>query len=346
MHADPMPAVARRLSSIARLALIALAVTAASAAEPAADPLAALPALPRPAPAPMPEPAGGDTVVEGVRTLPDRVLLDGTLNMDKGPADGLEVLACLRDGKTHESLVRLDTTQGRYVKFACISALKLDDGQWTEESSTLPARGTPLRVRLHWRDDEGAWQAIDASSLVRDRAIDRAYPALPWVYTGSRITVVAETGPDGKPRQRERFMLDNTRSVAVIFDEPDALIASPFPSAGLDARFEVNSAIAPPAGGRVVISLERAELPLTLDADATGKLSATGSPLDDAALAAALTAAYPADAPAGFLRAVGIRIPATAERTVDAAIRGRLLAAAAAAKAWAVPLFIPVAAAP
>ena len=128
------------------------------------------------------------------------MLPDGTVNPAQGPVDGLEVLLCLRDGKTHEALVRLDTTLGAVVKAACIDGLGLAaDGQPAEEAAGFPARGTPVRIELRWQGANGAWLGLDAACLVRDRVTDRPYPPLPFIYTGSRFVALPGIGPDGTP---------------------------------------------------------------------------------------------------------------------------------------------------
>jgi hypothetical protein len=334
---------------VTRLPLIVLLAGAATVAPAVVqpdsqhDPLLAMPAPPKAAWVAAPELKLGDQVVPGVRMQRgERVTLDCVLNMDKGPADGLEVLACLRDGKTHEAVLRVDATlDGKWIKFACIAALGLPEGgQPTAEGSGEPARGVPVRVRALWQDDDGSKKIVDASCLIRDRDMDKAYPPLPWVYTGSRMMRVEEVGPDGKKRAHEMFMLDNTRSVAVTYDEPDALLASPFPGAREDGRFEVNSALAPPPGAKVELLIEAAELPLTFDEDERGTLKLGDEVLDDEHLRAQLAKAFPADTPPDRLRAVGVRVARAVERQVDVAVRGRILAAGGAAKVWVVPVFI------
>lgn len=324
------------------LASCLLACTLA-AGEPAADQLAALPALPRPqaesAVQPPFDPAAGTLLAPGVRLVPgERIVLDGTQLFDKGPTDGLEVLACLREGKTHESLLRLAATTGDVIKAAGLAAFGLPDGRPAEENHGVPARGTPMRLSVLWRTDDGGWRWIDASSLVRDRRTDRVFPALPWVWTGSRMLLITETGPDGKPLRRERFMLDSTRSLAVNYDEPDALLASPFPCADQDDRFEANSALCPPPGTAVHLVISPAATVLQLRLGADGALARDGTALDDAALAAALTAAF-----AGPVRpahhAVLVRTANGVGDDLVVAARKRILAAAAAGRAWAVPLF-------
>lgn len=356
MH--PVDMIPRRLLSalvqpllpilLCAVAARAVAETAAPVPDKAPDPLLALPALPKPELATIEPLAKGEQLpgVAGVHyVLGERVILDGSTNIDRGPVDGLEVFACLKDGKTHEALIRLDATGGQWVKFACIRALGLEaDGMPAAEGSGVPARGTPVRVRVDWKDEDGKTRVVDASCLVRDRIMNRAYPPLPFVYTGSRFQVIQEQGPDGTTKRKERFMLDSTRSIAVNFDEPDALLASPFPGAVDDSRFEANSAIAPPAGTAIELLIEKAQLPFMLDMDETGALSHEGRPhheaLNDPALGDVLAANYgPALAP-DALRAVGVKVRRSVDRSLDVAVRARVLAAAAAAKVWVVPVFV------
>lgn len=322
--------------------LCCLAAAAIAAGE--ADALAALPQLPRPTlqtgAAPPFDPAAGTALAPWVRLVPaTRIVLDGEMQIDRGPSDGLEVLACLREGKTHETLIRLAGEGGDVVKAAGL-ALGLGDGRPAEENRGIPARGTPVRLTVLWQDEDGAWRWSDAACLVRDRTTDQPYPPLPWVWTGSRMLLIAETGTDGKVVRRERFMLDSTRSLAVNFDEPDALLASPFPNANEDARFEVNSAIAPPARTRVWLSLKAAETVLQLRLTPDGQLAGDGPVLDDQALAAVLTETFaPTATPAH--RAVFVRTAKGVGDDQVVATRARILAAAAAGKAWTVPLFVP-----
>lgn len=321
-----------------------LIVCAMTAAEPAADPLAALPELPRPLPqhaaAPPFDPAAGTVLAPGVRLVPgERIVLDATILFDKGPTDGLEVLACLRDGKTHESLLRLTANTGDVIKAAGLAAFGLADGRPAEENHGVPARGTPMNLTVLWRSDDGDWRWIAAANLVRDRETDRPFPDMPWVWTGSRMLLITETGADGKPVRRERFMLDSTRSLAVNYDEPDALLASPFPIADQDQRFETNSAVCPPPGTIAYVAISPAPIVLQLRLTADGSITRDGAVLDDASLAGVLVAAFAAPAKPAH-HAVLVR---TANGTGDdlvVAARSRILAAAA-GKAWVLPLFQP-----
>lgn len=335
------------LSVVPSLAASAVEVEHSAPPEPktlpplATDPMHVMPVLPKPQPAVAADLGALEELAPGVHIARGKwVVLDGVLAIDKGPTDGLEVLACLKDGKNHETLVRLDTTQGQLVKAACIAALGLVDGQPTDEGSGLPARGQPVSVTIRWQDG-GKTVAIPASQLVRDRVVDRPFPELAWPYVGSRFEKVLTNDVTGRPQQREVFMLDATRSIVVNFDEPDALIASAFPVAINDQRFEVYSAICPPAGTPLQLVIGPAILPLTLSLATDGTLhDAQGAVLDDAALGKALSVVYGTD-PVPALHTVGVEVAATAARQGDVQARARILAAAAAAKLWVSPLFVP-----
>jgi hypothetical protein len=337
------------LRNLALVWLWSLAATCGAVEYPnkAHDPLMLLPVLASTPWTPCSAPPEGQPIMadsHALRSVAGKVvLLDTVLNMDKGPEDGMEVLACMEDGKTHEALVRTEFAgiQGRYLKFACISALALKDGTGANEFSGVPARGTPVRMRIYWHDDD-TWKCIDASCLIRDRDMDRGYPPLPFVYTGSRSIAGLQNDPSGKPVKVNRFMLEDTRSIAVVFDEPDALIASPFPGTKENARFEANSSLTPPVGTKLVLAIERAQLPLTLIADEHGALSYQGKPLPDAELVKLLGATYPPVMPPDSLRAVDIQLPPTTEHEVDVNLRTQILAAAALAKAWVVPVFTTI----
>ncbi len=307
----------------------------------ATDPMRLMPVLPKPLPLPAEALGALEELAPGVHIARGAwVVLDGVLVIDKGPTDGLEVLACLKEGKNHETLVRLDTTQGQLVKAACIAALGLPDGQPANEGSGIPARGQPVSVSIRWQDGAKSL-AMPASTLVRDRVVDRPFPTLAWPYVGSRFEKILTNGPDGRPQQREVFMLDSTRTVVANFDEPDALIASAFPVAVNDQRFETYSASCPPAGTVVQVVIGLATLPLTLSLTAEGTLSTQhGVALDDESLIKALAAVY-GTTPAPTLHSVGVEVAPTTDRQHDVHARERILAASAAAKLWVSPLFVP-----
>jgi hypothetical protein len=301
-----------------------------------------LPELSKPIPTPAADLGALTQLGAGIFTGQGVVVLEGATLLDQGPVDGLEVIACLDGGKTHESFMRLTTRDALVIKVAFTTVLGLKDGIPAEENNPKPARGTPLRILAQWKAQGSAeWSSIDASCLVRDRSSDRAFPPLPFIYTGSRLVALPEVGADGKTVTREHFMLESTKSLIVTWNEPDALLASPFPGANIDQHFEVNSGIAPPPSTAIRLVCRRAELPLTIHQDADGALrpDPAQAPLDDESLAAGLTAVYGGTA-APELRAVGILVDAATDPAKDIEVRSRILKAAREAKVWVVPVWV------
>ncbi len=286
---------------------------------------------------------GAQEFVPGVvMKVGEFVALDGAIEFAAGPTDGLEVVACLKGGKNHESMIVLTTGNGELVKAACIAGLQLPDGVGAPEGVGLPPRGTPVRVHIRWQPDRllrpGDWLEADMSTFVRDRLIDKPMPPLPFVYTGSRFSTLYVGSTDGKAVPVERFMLDQTKSVFVNYNEEDCLFASVLPLSWRDDLFEVNSSLGLLKKTPVHIIVRKTTLPLVFDMDTQGVLKQGDTVVDDAALIESLAASYKVEH--GQLYAVGVRVSAETDRGCDVAARMRLLKAAAQAGVWVLPTFI------
>jgi hypothetical protein len=328
-----------------------LLVCAASAQEgEGLDPrelMTALPPAPQFAPRAVAAFAEADlmTFAEGMQVFRrKRLVLPGTILFDAGPIDGLEVVACLRGGKNHESLMVLDAGNGTALKAACLAWLGVeDDGMGVDEGSGDLPRGTPLRLRLRWCPDPllepASLVEADISTLVRNRVTDMGYPPLPYVYTGSRMEQTP-VGSGDDLRMINRFMLEVTKSVAVNFNEPDALIAGPFPMSLWDNVFEVNTGNKPPFQDLPAqFTIERASLPLTLEMTAEGGLQHEGAALDDEALAALLRQHYLVT-DADTMHAVAVKVQRSFARAFDRQVLARILRLAARERCWVIPIFI------
>jgi hypothetical protein len=314
-------------------------VLAAMALPAVAVELAELPALPRPrAPvvAATPEP---QWLAPGIGIIRDQaVVLTGTRWVDSGPDEGLAIVAALTSGRLHETLVRLASDDAKLLKSAFILAFGWNDGDCNDALHGLPPRGVPVRVSWEWRDEADAVRRIDISCLVRDRTSDRAFPPLPFLYTGSRVGEQRLRERDGSERMVPSFKLAEHRTLIALFDEHDALLSTPLPFVSNDLHLEVNTGLAPPgrSAGRLVMT--PATLPLVLTADGPDALRQGDGPiLDDAALAALLAKHYPSEDPA-LLHAVGIR--PTDDRTMDPLITKRILQVAITGKVWVLPVFV------
>lgn len=302
--------------------------------------------VPRPQPSPAPE--GLDPIIPGLMVQNQkRIYMEAEVIFDQGPQDGLEAIACMPGGKNHESMLLLRSGNGVLINSLFKVHLNLTrDGVPSPQDSGLPARGLPLRVVLRWRPDPvlepDTWVERDVSTMVRDRVRNRAYPPLPYVYTGSRFTRQVVTDDDGTETEVKIYMLDTTKTLVANYDEPDCLLASPFPLAQFDFEFEVNSADSPESETEAELYFEACELPLTLRMDADGVLYQGERALSNEDVVALLQKHYPAR-DASILRSLGLEVQRSTSRDVDVQARERLLRLSIDAKTWVVPLFIPAA---
>jgi hypothetical protein len=315
--------------------LVAGAVSAAGALD-----WASLPAPERPRSievAPMPEPRW---LAPGIGVVRDHaVVLSGTRWVDEGPEEGLAFIATLRSGALHETLVRLDSDDAHLLKAAFILAFGWRDGATCDALRRLPPRGMPVRVEWEWQDDHGSLRRIDASCLVRERTSDRALPALPFIYTGSRIGDLRLRAADGSERVVSSFKLAEHRTLIALFDEHEALLSTPVAFLTNDLPLEIHTGLAPPGGSTGRLVLTPAALPLTLLADGDGRLRLDeGTMADEAAMIAALRQHYPSG-DHRRLRAVAIRT--SGDRHGDPLISQRFLQLAHDAGTFVLPVFLP-----
>jgi hypothetical protein len=271
---------------------------------------------------------------------PAQVSLNGWLVRNSGPdGHGLEILVCLSGGRTHESMVCTNSGDALLIKQAFLAAFAWPDGQGANEASLQPVRGVPVTVEIAWRDRQGLRRALPASCAVRDHVTGRAFPPLPYIYTGSRLVPTMMSTPDGGTIPVTSFLLAESRTLVANNDDGGELIGSPLPQDADQMRYEVAPGVLPPPDTPVELVFGRAELPLTLHRTAEGGLADTGGvTLDDAALAERLRVAFASASPT-TLRAVAIAVSPSVSRAGDATIAGRLFAAAVQARVWCLPIF-------
>ena len=117
------------------------------------------------------------------------VLVDGQISLRRGM---LEMFACVRNTKEHESVVSANTQA--YLVHAALLRLGAEPGhpaQFVPEFK--PPAGTEIDVSVEWRDPGGKWQTARAQDWVRDARTGKAMTH-PWVFAGSRFWTDEETG--------------------------------------------------------------------------------------------------------------------------------------------------------
>lgn len=117
------------------------------------------------------------------------VLVDGQVSLRRGM---LEMFACIRNTKEHESIVTADTQA--FLVHAGLLRLGAEPGhpaQFVPEFK--PPAGTEIEVTVEWRDEQGKPQTAKAQDWIRDLKTGKAM-TYPWVFAGSRFWTDEETG--------------------------------------------------------------------------------------------------------------------------------------------------------
>lgn len=224
----------------------------------AADPLEAAPVMARVVPAASTAPSGLLPFGTGISVQPGvAAAFTGRINYDKGPDDGLEVLASLHGQKLHESLLELDTSDPLRALAALIVALGEPSGLPPDSMTGLPPRGRPCRLTVRWQTVDGQWVVTGAAQLVRDRHSDRPLPPLPAVYSGGADGHYQLPDGTGGTVNRDQPVMVLAGTLCALFDEENgAPLALPLPDPRDDRRWEANSAVLPPPGTPIVLLVE------------------------------------------------------------------------------------------
>ncbi|GDY12701.1 hypothetical protein LBMAG53_15790 [Planctomycetota bacterium] len=183
-----------------------------------------------------------------------RLVLTGRFVLSQGPPDGLELLATTRNGRLHEALVELDADDAVAIQVAAVAALGIGAGRPPDSLTGRPPVGTPVQVHLNWDDDLGRRHDHPGAELIRDRTTDRHLPPWPWVWSGSLFGTWPDPSKPGQSRRMLAAALDGM--ILAIFDENNSSLAAlPIPDPRQDDRWEVNSALAPPVGTLVQVTV-------------------------------------------------------------------------------------------
>ncbi|MEW4561689.1 YdjY domain-containing protein [Bremerella sp. JC770] len=108
------------------------------------------------------------------------VIMDGEICLRKG---SLEMFACLRQTKEHESVVAVATDA--YVVHAALLAIGAEQGRPVEfDPEYQPPSGQKIDVLVQWKDENGKLQTRRAQDWVRD-ARSKKVMNYDWVFPGS-----------------------------------------------------------------------------------------------------------------------------------------------------------------
>lgn len=146
-----------------------------------------------PAPQKLPDPKGAQRLSKTYPVWVDKkenaVIVEGQISLREGM---LEMFACTRNTKEHESIVSANTKA--QLVHAGLLALGAEAGHPVEFQPTYkPPTGTEIDVLIRWIDEKGKPQSARAQDWIRDIHTKKPM-TYPFVFGGSRIYTDPETG--------------------------------------------------------------------------------------------------------------------------------------------------------
>lgn len=238
-------------------ALVALALTLATLLAGAA--LCQEPA-PVPAPTPEPSPDGSAAKTEPVAILgavervsvypqSQRVVVAGEVQLRRSQA--VELVACARGGKTHESIFLLKCRPSDLNAALLLIGCKFESGPRYFQDPAKPV-GTRVVAEVEWTAD-GKPVRHRVEDLCWDARVGRPMPRIAWVYVGSKFARDPVTG-------EEVFVADRERNLITTLHDPFGLLDNPLPSGGdvTPGRFVSNPQVVPPQGTAITVTIRRA----------------------------------------------------------------------------------------
>jgi hypothetical protein len=163
------------------------------------------------------------------------VIADGYVCLREGQ---LEMFACLKGTKEHESVVAVDGKA--YYIHAGLLAVGARPGSPVQfDPKYKPASGTEIEVLVLWVDKAGKQQQAKAQEWIR-QAETKKIMSFPWVFAGSGFWFDETTG-------REHYQAEGGDLICVS-NFPSATLDIPVKSSqgNIELLFEANTAAIPP----------------------------------------------------------------------------------------------------
>ncbi len=179
-----------------------------------------------------------------------RVVIAGRVVLRRG---ALEMFACPRQTKEHESVVGVNTKA--YVVHAALLALGVEPGRPVQfDPEYRPAQGPEIRVLVCWTDPQGRRRCVPAQKWIRNVKTKKEMQH-PWLFTGSQWW----ESPDGK----QRYYMAEQGDFICVSNFPTAMLDLPIRSSNAAAEllFAAYTPRIPPLGTDVALILEPVTAP-------------------------------------------------------------------------------------
>lgn len=189
------------------------------------------------------------------------VIMDGEVCLRKG---SLEMFACLRGTKEHESIVAVPADA--FVVHAGLLRIGAKQGEPVSfDPEYKPPSGDVIDVLVQWTDEKGKLRSIRAQEWVREAKSKKEMP-YNWVFPGSyfwkdiplqEIVKAKEQGIDPDTLPGKQVYAAEGGELICVSNFRSSMLDLPVPStdANNDLWFEANTDKIPPEGTKVRIFL-------------------------------------------------------------------------------------------
>lgn len=175
------------------------------------------------------------------------IVIDGSIALTDGP---LEMFACPRRSKEHESVVAVDCKSSTaHAALLAIGAIEGKPVQYNEIGDIIAtATGAEIEVYVLWKTPDGVRQTTRAQDWVRNGKDGKAL-SYPWVFVGSAFSRDEET--------KRSFYLADAGEFICVSNFTTATMDLPIASSDKDAArlFEVFTGRVPARGTPVRLVL-------------------------------------------------------------------------------------------
>jgi hypothetical protein len=173
-----------------------------------------------------------------------RVIVEGEICLTKGL---LEMFACPRDTKEHESVVSANAKA--YVVHAALLALGAKQGTPVQfDPQYVPASGARVDVFCFWTDEQGNEKQVPAQRWIRSLKTKKPME-YHWVFAGSDFWLDESTG--------KRHYLGDAGDFICVSNFPSATLDLPVksPQDNENLLYEAFTENIPPRGTKVTLAL-------------------------------------------------------------------------------------------
>ncbi|NLE36710.1 MAG: hypothetical protein GX621_01650 [Pirellulaceae bacterium] len=159
----------------------------------------------------------------------------------------LEMFACTRGTKEHESVVVIPT-KAEFIH-AALMAVGAEAGRPVQfHPEYVPASGTEIEILVRWKDEQGEIRTARAQEWIRDMHTKKAMETN-WVFAGSSYWVNEQTG--------QRHYQADSGDLICVSNFPSAMLDLPIESSQREGEllFEAFTENIPPLGTPVTVIL-------------------------------------------------------------------------------------------